>query len=183
MSSKRAPSDRNSNTSRNTKRNKEDQSFHTNAYMPFVHTEDKLTVTILGKPQSYKRTGGNNRYDQQKGLKKQFVKALFSVYRDCTVLIQNLLVQMTLKWEQLLCLPKEMAKSPMMLTTYPNVCLIAFKFHTIKLQFTKMTIKLWSLWWQRNIGRLLWLHSRWFTPLVVMVAIAAAQLITKTSLI
>ena len=65
------------------KKKSEDPFFHTNSSMPFVCTQDKLTATIIGKPQSFKRTGGGNtrnRYDQQKDRKQEFVGALFSLY-------------------------------------------------------------------------------------------------------
>ena len=65
------------------KKKSKDTTFCTDSSMPFVCTEDKLTATIIGKPQSYKRTGGNKgiRYDQQKAIKSEFVKTLHSLYK------------------------------------------------------------------------------------------------------
>ena len=78
MSSKRKQ-DNNGIGQEQSKKTKEPH-FRIDKNMPFVCTEDKLIATILGKPQSYKRTGGNNRYDLQKELKLEFVAALFRLY-------------------------------------------------------------------------------------------------------
>ena len=77
MSSKRKHGDKGA---KKCKKKTKEPHFCIDNNMPFVCTQDKLTATILGKPQSYKRTGGNNRYDQQKELKREFVAALFDLY-------------------------------------------------------------------------------------------------------
>ena len=52
--------------------------FHFDPNLPFVCTKCKLTATILGQPQSFKRTGGRgiNRFDTQKHLKEDFLSSL-----------------------------------------------------------------------------------------------------------
>lgn len=80
MSSKRAPKNINANGSKK----KKVITFSVDSHTPFVYTENMLTVTIFGRPQSYKRTGGNHgiRYDQQKEIKAEFVRALSSLYKE-----------------------------------------------------------------------------------------------------
>ena len=83
MSSKRAPK----NINDNGRKKKKVTTFNADVQSPFVYTENMLTATIFGKPQSYKYTGGNHgiRYDQQKELKAEFVRALFTLYTEHSV--------------------------------------------------------------------------------------------------
>ena len=57
--------------------------FSAHKSMPFACTEEKMIVTVMGKPQSMKRTGGragmNYRFNRQKKLQEEFVAAVSKV--------------------------------------------------------------------------------------------------------